>query len=770
MQINWGFINFAVIKLLAQPVQKTFCMTYQSNILKIMNSIRCIVSVFAILLTSVFSIKAQSDQKELAVALMNNCVNTLTNIINNKSMLVLEHESDQILNNLTVKQIVGFPEISEFRVDLIDAIDNLSITEEEREILRKVNSVKQDNLKWRALSGALNNTMLLTGGGSNAYQLGFQALLTAARTGIEYKASKNDLQIEEMQAMWDLRKDDLKDFSKLRKEALDIIFRLYQKHNLKESDRLTEQTSQQFQKIITEPDAKKMVRLLIDNAGKFGHMADYYYYLGMGYLDSGNINKANECFDRYEELYDKAPIYRINEKGGMISLARLTHNKNLTIPETEKLVANVLKNLPNNAMANIQCAVITDRVLKKPANGLSILRSALDNVSTDDKTAVIMTASLLAPKVNSNTAIYKDFISAYVNQKSYDIDAAINMWIAKKDNVFLKLKSIFTISDLATHPWVVGDAEVSDKMIISCPSKYTVNISQVQMFVEKHTESEVYLYPYILSEKNALTIDQINKIDCFKQNPNLKYLYMDACGKDKYMIKFGIDYNAIQQNTYHKQEDFSLSDKDRKKIIKFLKENAPERTRTQIVATKSDNKLIKVEKNGVTFNLPEQFKSKLGQLKNLAAQHGRTYVKFAFNDVRKIEICYIFDATKECLNPCYIEYQGKKHFANEAYMKEFGLTQTPKTTTTQKAGASTKKTSAPVKKSATPKTPAKTNAKKEADKKEKSWWNKLTGDDEKSDKKEPTKKSDAKDSKKTPAKKETKKEAEKEKSWWKVWD
>lgn len=260
--------------------------------------------IFLVVLTSFFPVLGQTDQKELAIALMNNCVNTLTNIINNKSMVVLEHESDQILNNLTVKQIVGFPEISEFRVDLIEAIGNLSATEEERELLRKVNSIKQNNLKWQALSGALNNTMLITGGGNNAYQLGFQALLTAARTGIEYKTSKNEFQIDEMQAMWDLRKNDLEAFIKLRKDALDIIYKLYQKHNLKESDRLTEQTSQQFQKIISEPDAKKMVRLLTDNAGKFSHLADYYYYLGMGYLDNKNIAKANECFNKYAELYE----------------------------------------------------------------------------------------------------------------------------------------------------------------------------------------------------------------------------------------------------------------------------------------------------------------------------------------------------------------------------------------------------------------------------------------------------------------------------------
>ncbi len=722
---------------------------------------RLVISLVA--LTSFFSVFGQIDQKELAIALMNNCVNTLTNIINNKSMMVLEHESDQILNNLTVKQIVGFPEISEFRVDLIEAIGNLSATEEERELLRKVNSIKQNNLKWQALSGALNNTMLITGGGNNAYQLGFQALLTAARTGIEYKTSKNEFQIDEMQAMWDLRKNDLEAFIKLRKDALDIIYKLYQKHNLKESDRLTEQTSQQFQKIISEPDAKKMVRLLTDNAGKFSHLADYYYYLGMGYLDNKNIAKANECFNKYDELYAKAPIYRINEKEGMIALARLTYNKNLTTSEIENLVNKVHRNLPNNAMANIQCAVMTERVLKNPSKALSFLRASLDNVATDDKTAIILAGSLILPKVNANTSVYKDFISAYVNQKTYDINAALNTWIAKKDNIFPKLKNIFTISDLASHPWMVGEAEVSDKITISCPSKYTVNLSQVQMFVEKFSENRVDVYPYILSEKNALTIEKINKIDCFNRYPNLKYLYMDVCGKDKYIVKSGINYAAIQDGTYDHQDDFTLSEKDIKKIIKFLKENAPEKTRTEIVATKSDKNLIKLEKNNITYTVPKQLESKLNSLQYSAAKNGRTYVKFRFNDVRKIEICYIFDPTKESLLPCYIEYQGQKHFANKIYMKEFGLSQAKKSNAAPAAGNAKATTKTPSKgnttKKAVPKAPIQKETTKESDKKEKSWWNKLTGGDDKDDKKD--------SSKKAPAKKDTKKESDKkEKSWW----
>lgn len=79
-----------------------------------MKSVRYYIAVVAILLTSALFLMAQSDQKELVIAQMNSCVNTLTNIINNQSMAVLEHESDQLLNNLTVKHMVGLDDIAQF--------------------------------------------------------------------------------------------------------------------------------------------------------------------------------------------------------------------------------------------------------------------------------------------------------------------------------------------------------------------------------------------------------------------------------------------------------------------------------------------------------------------------------------------------------------------------------------------------------------------------------------------------------------------------------
>ena len=49
-------------------------------------------------------------------------------------------------------------------------------------------------------------------------------------------------------------KEDLKNFADLRKDALELVYNLFQKYNLNESDRLTEATSTLFSQIIAEPD------------------------------------------------------------------------------------------------------------------------------------------------------------------------------------------------------------------------------------------------------------------------------------------------------------------------------------------------------------------------------------------------------------------------------------------------------------------------------------------------------------------------------------
>lgn len=628
--------------------------------------------------------KVFAVDNELVIAQMNSCVNTLTNIINNKSMEVLEHETDQLLNNLTIQHIVELPEIADFRVDLIDAIGALGITEEEKALLQRINSIRQDNLKWQALSGALSNTMMLTGGGNTGAQLGFQALLTAARGAVEYKTASNEQNIEELQAMWELRKEDMKTFVNLRKEALAIIFSLYQKYNLKESDRLTEQTSQQFQNIISNPDPRKMVRLLHDNKDKFSHLADYYYYLGMGYLDMGQKENAYKAFDRYEDLYYKAPIYRLDEKSGLIALARLTDIDNLNEEEIEKNINKVIMNLPSNSMAIIQCAAVYDRIQNNPRKALAILRRALDSDDTIDKTAIIVAASTLLPRISSNDKEYRAFVEAFNNQSYIDFDAYLNMLVAMKANIWDFLGKTFSIKGLASRPWYRSkwnfgygflcdrSVDVGKKITFSFPLEYNIDLSRVKMWVEKHKGNKVTLTQYDLRNKNYVSLKEIEKVGCFKSNPNLKFLYMESTETEgEYRIKPNLDYSAIEREDFPRQSEFNLSEKDLKNIVKFLKKHSGDRSESSIEATRGKGKKRNVKIHDIDFVVRGD-SIDLTSIKNTELQDGTTYVKFKLDDVRDIEICYKYDNKNEKLIPCYITIQGKKYFADRSYLSEFG--------------------------------------------------------------------------------------------------
>ena len=196
--------------------------------------------------TQVWGQSNSMTNDENVVAQMNYCINSLTNIVHNKSMSVLEHESDQLINNLTMQQIIGLPEIRDFRIDLMDAVSKFEITEEERNLMRRIQSIKRDNMKWAAISNALSPTMLLTGKGGFGPQLAFLSLLSAARSVVEYKTMQGEQNIEELQAMWELRKEDMQTINELRKSAQGIVFDLYNKYHLNESDRLTEATANIF--------------------------------------------------------------------------------------------------------------------------------------------------------------------------------------------------------------------------------------------------------------------------------------------------------------------------------------------------------------------------------------------------------------------------------------------------------------------------------------------------------------------------------------------
>jgi hypothetical protein len=638
-----------------------------------------VIALFA--LANISFARAKEADKDMVIAQMNSCVNTLTNIINNKSMSVLEHETNQLLNNLTMEHIVGLSEIAEFREELIDEIGRLSINEEERKLLRRINNLKADNLKWQAFNNALSNTMMLTGGGNNAAQLGFQALVTAARTGLEYKVAKNELEIEELQAMWDLRKSDLEYFVKLRKTAIGIVFSLYQKYNLKESDRLTEQSSLQFSRIVSDGNAGRMIRLLKDNESKYKHLADYYYYLGMGYIDTKNVAKAMEAFSQYEQMYAKTPIYRINEKLGLIALTRLAYLPKRTSSEVEKDISVALSNLPDNEVAIVQCAAIYNSVLNNPAKALSVLRSGLDNENIVDKSSILSAACYVLPRLSPANSNYNEFITAYNNLSQTDLDLDFSICLARKRNLVHLLGQTVKFKEPSSRRYYLGKYLINDEFDICLPMKYTITDSDVKILVEEHTGKDVVMKHFILSPKHAVSLDDINDVKCFKDNPKLKYIFFTEIGKNSFVVKPNIDYDAvINEPTYlHLQQFPDVWDKERKAIVKFLKKHKANSKENVYVAKKDDsgekgviNTLKSLGESffcfrKVIYSLTEDVVKSVV----LNDNQDNTYVRLFFKDKNKLEICYKMNKDNGALSLCYYKANGRRVFPNKAVLNEF---------------------------------------------------------------------------------------------------
>lgn len=630
-----------------------------------------LVLILVTVLANTFYVAAQPD-KDMVIAQMNYCINTLTNIIHNKSMTVLEHESDQLLNNLTMEQIIGLYEINEFRVELLDAVSRFEITEEERALLRRLQSIKRDNMKWAAISNALDPTMLLTGsaGPGMGYQLAFQALLTAARSAVEYKVMQGEQNIEELRAMWDLRKEDLKTINEVRKTALSIVFSLYNKYHLSENDRLTEATANLFSDYISEPDAAKRVRLLEDHRKMYEHMPDFYYHLGMGYVDLEQYDRAKPNFETYLELYGKAPILRYDEKSGCIALTRLTCETDLTNAEKRRLIDIALQNLPGNSAAILQCAMVYLYELEDAEKGLDLIRAGIDDPNASDHNLLFMAAAKLLPVLADYPAINASIQTAFCKESGLGLDSYVTYLINSKDNAWEDISEVISFGDVSSQKWYLMylywmslvASDLNDELHIVLPERISYNIGDIFVYIEEYKDARCSIQQLRTMFSNGVTIDEIEDVDCFKANRDLKYLFFETLVPDKvFILKRNIDYEKIRKEEWPRMTDFYLSNGDIEDIVDFCENNSPESYDTDLVCERWGGKYVdKGEIDGVKIRFAGD--SLRYDPCQSVCQEG-VYLRIVF--ANGINLMYRYDSDDEKLKPYLYIVDSRTVIADE---------------------------------------------------------------------------------------------------------
>lgn len=562
----------------------------------------CFLLCLLLPIGNVFAYGQTDYEKENIIIQMNYCINALTNITTNQSMTILNAEADQILNNLKITDIRGEYELQTFRSDLFDAIRSLQITEEEKQILRQVQELKSKNLMWQSLSSALNPTMLLTGGKAGP-QVAFQAILTAARTAVDYQSMKGEQEIEEVQAMWQIKKQQLQTIGELRSEALKLTFSLYDKYQfLGEWDRLTESTATKFCQIVNEPNSARRARLLLENEKAYKMLPEYYYYLGMSYIGDdpqgkdANFNQAKPYLDKYIDVYQKHPIFRYNQKVGIIALTKLAYDKTLSSSQKESLIQIALHNLPNNGSALLQCALLYILELNKQEKGFELLRQGLDNdVSNHDE--ILSTITFYIDDIKKYSHIYQNICSAIETNKLIGLNEYLPFIIANKGkSAQTILQSIISVSNVSR-----ANACINLKI-----DKY-LDLSGLKIYYVELDGTDLAVCQQKLEPKDCLTEREIkDKVDCFSRagNENLMYLFVEPIVMGQwYRVKQNIDYNKLRKRDLDGLSSFDIAyreengkDPDIDEIIKFCEKYKPQ-SKYKKFACKNSKSLIKYEKS-----------------------------------------------------------------------------------------------------------------------------------------------------------------------------
>lgn len=626
--------------------------------------------VLSLSFTQVWGQGNSMTNDENVVAQMNYCINSLTNIVHSKSMSVLEHESDQLINNLTMQQIIGLPEIKDFRIDLMDAISKFEITEEERNLMRRIQSIKRDNVKWAAISNALSPTMLLTGTGGFRPQLAFQSLLSAARSVVEYKSMHGEQNIEELQAMWELRKEDMQTINELRKSVQGIVFDLYNKYHLNESDRLTEATANLFNDYITIADASRRLRLLQDNYEVYKRIPEYYYHLGMAYLDKGDYSNAKLQFSVYLQMYKRTPILRYDERSGCIALAMLTYDQSLSHSEKEELISVAIKNLPSNSAAVLQCAMIYIYELRQTEKGFQLIRVGIDDPQASDRDVLFMAAANLLPYAKSFPSVYRAILDLFKHTPSVSFDSFLTYLIYSQSNPWQQINRILNFTDCYKRTWYtlwIGK-KFNDDFHLLLSNKTLFSLNDVYMYLEEHDNKKVVIHQLKATDCNSIEEDEINDVDCFQANKNLKFLYVETLSDGTYKLKANLDLAKIKEESWPRQSEFTLTESDIDDIIDFCEDHALPESRTDLSFSKISEINKELSKSSEDLAVEFYGDTLMYKVHHSALQKGY-YLRLVF--ANELQVVYKYNDELNTFTP-YIIYDGKKcSFANSNAKTEY---------------------------------------------------------------------------------------------------
>ena len=382
--------------------------------MKQMNPRRCVTAlciVYAVTLIGVCGCGDQGDQtggtakrlpgppdidrdQQLAILQLNYCAVSLSRMVAYNNRIVLDDEYRTINTNLRLDMIKD-QEFVSFKKDLLGALNRFSINETERERLQNRHD-KKARQTWRnSVSEALGGSL-----GINPLSIITNTAMSAARAAVDYSDRIDALKDEHDDKLWELKKDELIILTELRKDCLQLSWDISREYKFPDKLRLTEKEADDLVAFCKERDLAKRARIMESHESDYLAYPPFWYYLGDAYQKSGRTVEALKAYDRYDDLYQRQPIFRRDSLSGLIAMNRIVlDGTSMGENERRKLLCRIQENLPDDGDAIVFCAA-QDYILGDAGVANDLLRRCVDEGHAADGAVGLLTVQAAGLRKN----------------------------------------------------------------------------------------------------------------------------------------------------------------------------------------------------------------------------------------------------------------------------------------------------------------------------------------------------------------------------------
>ncbi len=255
--------------------------------------------------------RTEDEETAKLVQTLNLATFSIKKIVETGDRVVLDQEYNNIINNLKLEEIKYEKSISNLFRQIMDAITQSKLSNEEKERFKRIFEEKKKKASWKAI------------GGIRAYGAGpLSFLLSLAQNSISayfnYRDIQSEIQEELEESVWKLEKDRLEEINKLWKEWLDASWAISDKYNFKSKNYylIRENSINEYLQADWELDIGKAMRTyerLSENEEFLSSYPPFWLSYAMKAERAGDASKRDEClnrfFENYREILSRDPMY-----------------------------------------------------------------------------------------------------------------------------------------------------------------------------------------------------------------------------------------------------------------------------------------------------------------------------------------------------------------------------------------------------------------------------------------------------------------------------